>query len=343
MAYPGVLDDIRASVSLRKPNRLPVFACSEEFDVRMAGMVYNEYNRDPKLMAKCQVESVRRFGYDWAWLQVDDCIEFEVLGVGCRGEGNILPATCDYLPATWETLRGLPKPDFARDGRMPVLLEAIKRIKDELGDTVCVTGRVAAPFSSVTLLFGMTETLMLMYDEPELVLEAVKRFTDLQTRFGLAQIAAGADALWVGDCNASGHLISVDQYREFAFDGVGACVSAYREAGGFSFYHASEHSLPHLAVQAETGIDALSVGPGRDMAEAKACVGDRICLIGNIDPIEYLLNRDSEAVCREAARIAAVSAADGGHLFNSGEMIPRETPEANIHAMIRGARHQAGA
>ena len=234
MAYKGVLEDIRACIALKKPSRLPVFALSEEFDARMTGVIYNEYNRNAKLMAKCQIESIKRFDYDWSWLQVDDCIEFEVLGVGVEGEGDILPATCDYLPATWETLRGLKMPNFQKDGRMPVLLEAIKRVKDELGDIVCVTGRVAAPFSSVTLLFGMTETLMLLYDEPALVHEAVKFFVDLQTRWGCAQIAAGADALWVGDCNASGHLISVDQYREFALDSVKEIVKAYDEAGGWA-------------------------------------------------------------------------------------------------------------
>ena len=36
MAYSGVMDDIRKCVKLQKPLRVPVFALSEEFDVRMA-------------------------------------------------------------------------------------------------------------------------------------------------------------------------------------------------------------------------------------------------------------------------------------------------------------------
>ena len=180
MAYAGVMEDIRKAVRLEKPNRLPVFACSEEFDVRMAGECYETYSNDAKVMAKCQIEAIKKYDYDWAWLQVDDCIEFEVLGVGCKGGGNILPATCDYLPPTEETLKGLKMPDPEKDGRMPILLEAISRIKEELGDTVCVTGRVAAPFSSVTLLYGMTETSMLMYDNPALIHETNKFFVELQ-------------------------------------------------------------------------------------------------------------------------------------------------------------------
>jgi len=37
MAYDGVVGDVRKAVRLGKPDRLPVFACSEEFDVKWYG------------------------------------------------------------------------------------------------------------------------------------------------------------------------------------------------------------------------------------------------------------------------------------------------------------------
>ncbi len=338
MAYQGVLDDIRKCVNLQIPDRVPVFACSEEFDVRMAGATYSDYNSDAGIMAKCQIEAVKRFDYDWAWLQVDDCIEFEVLGVGTKGGGNILPATCDYLPASYDTLNRLKMPNPRKDGRMPVLLDAIKRVKDEFGNTVCVTGRTAAPFSSATLLYGMTETLMLLFDKPALVKDTVKYFVELQTLWGLAQIEAGADAIWFGDCNASGHLISVDDYMEFAFEGVKQCTDAYRKAGGFTFYHASEHKIGHMLAQAATGISALSVGPGADLADVKREVGDKVCIMGNVDPINVLLYGTPEDVRLESIRVIETGRPGGGYIFSSGEMVPRDVPEENMRAMIAAGR-----
>lgn len=338
MAYSGVLEDIRKCVKLEQPNRVPVFACSEEFDVRMAGEVYSSYNSDSRIMAKCQIEAIKKYDYDWAWLQVDDCIEFEVLGVGVKGEGNILPATSNYLPATYETLKSLKMPNPKKAGRMPVLLDAIKRIKDELGDTVCVTGRTAAPFSSTTLLYGMTETLMLLYDDPQLVKDTVNFFTELQIMWGTAQIEAGADALWFGDCNASGHLISVDHYMEYAFEAAKKCVQAYDSAGGWSFYHASEHKPEHMKAQVKTGISAISVGPGVDMAVAKEAIGDKCCILGNVDPIKALLQGTRERVIEDTKRIVNIGKQCGGYICNSGEMIPRDIPEENMIAMIQTAR-----
>ncbi|MDR1566468.1 MAG: uroporphyrinogen decarboxylase family protein [Treponema sp.] len=338
MAYSGVLDDIRAATALKIPKRLPVFACSEEFDVRIYGAVYNEYNNNAKLMADCQIAAIRRFDYDWAWLQVDDCIEFETLGVGVQGEGNILPATCRYLPAKPETLRNLRIPSDFNAGRMPVLLEAISRIKEAFGDTVCVTGRTAAPFSSVALLFGIEETMMACYDDPGLIREAVKKMTEYQTAWGLAQIKADADALWFGDCNASGHLLSPEFYEEFALDGAKTCTEAYKNAGGLVFYHASEHSIPHLKLQVRTGVSAISVGPGLDMNDAKAAIGGDVCLLGNVDPINTLLYGTPEKVREDSLRIIAAGGKNGGYLFNSGEMIPRDVPEANMKAFVAAGR-----
>ncbi|MHB1190657.1 MAG: uroporphyrinogen decarboxylase family protein [Armatimonadota bacterium] len=343
MAYQGVIEDFRKAISLQKPGRVPVVACSEEFDVHICGggITYSQYNRDAKLMAATQIAAVKRFNYDWSWLQVDDCIIYEVLGVEVRGEGDILPATCGYLPATRETLNSLPSLDPKKDGRMPVLIEAIKRIKDELGDTAAVVGRTEAPFSSVALLYGIEETMMLPLTDPELLVETLKYFTDVQTMFGLAQREAGADAVWFGDCNASGHLMSEKYYEEYAMPYVTQVVKEYDKAGLWSIYHASEEKEGHLKLMAASGISALSVGPGLDMSKAKAAVGDKVCIIGNLDPINVLMTGTPELVKSEAKRIMEIGKQNGGYIFNTGEMVPRDVPAENMEAMIRTARENA--
>ena len=165
--------------------------------------------------------------------------------------------------------------------------------------------------------------------------------TELQIMWGCAQIEAGADAIWFGDCNASGHLISVDQYMEYAFDAVKECVKEYDKAGGFSFYHASEHNPEHMKAQIATGISAISVGPGVDMSVAKQAVGNKCCIMGNVDPINTLLYGTPDQVRAESERIMDIGKQNGGYLFNSGEMIPRDVPEENMIAMIQTAKRNS--
>lgn len=337
MAYEGVIDDIRACVNLRRPGRIPVFAMSEEFDVRWHGTVYEEYCQNPRKMAECQIAAVEEFDYDWAWLQVDDCIEFEPLGVGTRGSGNILRATCDYLPPEFETLRSLKVPDPYKDGRMPVLLEAIRRIREHFGDRVCVTGRTAAPFSSVGLLYGLQELMLLPYTNPELLSETLEFFVEVQTRFGNAQIEAGAHAIWFGDCNASSHLVSPEVYGRWALEPAKRVTQEYLKAGGLVFYHASEEgkSLPAMT---GLGVSALSSGPGINVRDALAVTQGSVCYMGNLDPVNVIMNGTPEEVERETIRIMSAGREVCGFMFDSGEMIPRDTPEQNIRTMMQTAR-----
>ena len=37
MPYDGVIEDVRKAIALEKPSRMPVFANSEEFDVKWYG------------------------------------------------------------------------------------------------------------------------------------------------------------------------------------------------------------------------------------------------------------------------------------------------------------------
>ncbi len=338
MAYSGVMDDVRTVAAMGKPKRLPVFLCSEEMDVRVCGSRYDRYNSDAKEMARVQIEAIQRFDYDWAWLQVDDCLEFETLGVGVKGGGDILPATCDYLPTTDRALAKLRQDGYRVEGRMRVLLEAISRVKGHFGDKVCVTGRTAAPFSSVPLAFGMNETMMLLYDRPDFIHEAVRFFEDFQLRFGLDQIRAGADAIWFGDCNASGHLISPDNYREFALEPAKRVSEAYQVAGAVVIYHASEELAAMVDIQADMGFSILSVGPAINIEEAKRIVGDRVGLSGNVDPLRILARGTPEQVRDEVRRVVQNVSVQGGQVMNSGEMVPRETPEENARAFVEATR-----
>jgi uroporphyrinogen decarboxylase len=343
MAYEGLMDDIRTIVALGVPSKkVPVCALSEEFDVKWYNRgTYEEIITDAGELAACSIAAAYEFDYDWVWLQVDDCIEFEVLGVGTRGDGNILRATYEYLPASENTLKSLKMPDPCKDGRMPILLEAIRKVRKEFGDTICVCGRTAAPFSSTALLYGIQEAMMLMFTDPDLFKKTCDFFVQLQGLWGRAQFEAGAHALWLGDCNAMSNLISIEQYSEFAFDPCKELIEKYREMGVLTFFHASEEKLPYIEKQVALSADVMSVGPGIDISSAKRATSGKVALMGNLDPLDVLERGTPEQVSEEAARIVQIGKDGGGYIFDTGEMVPRDTPEENMRAMIRSARQNA--
>ena len=339
MAYDGLLDDVRRAIALEKPRRLPVFAHSEEFDVRWHDRhTYEEVCQSGQKMAEVWIAAVEEFDYDWAWLQVDDCFELEPLGVGTHGQGNILRATKNYLPATAATLDHLRIPDPLKAARMPEKLRALRLLRKHFGDRVLVEGSCAAPYSSVGLLFGLEETMVMALTEPDLLARACGFFVELQARWIEAQVQAGAHAIWLGDCNAFSGMLSLDQYRRFALDPCKRLVGRAHACGAIVHLHNSEILVPYLLAEVETAADIVNCGPGADIGEVMGALGGKCCVSGNLDPIEVLYRGTPDEVAREAERIVRIGYSQGGYLFNTGEMNPRDTPVENMRAMIAAVR-----
>lgn len=343
MAYTGVIDDVKRAIALEEPERVPVFALSEEFDVKWYGKWdYETLCQDGDKIAEVWIAAIEEFDYDWAWVQVDDCFEFEPLGVGCPGEGDILRATRDHLACTRESLESWPRYDPLTAGRIPEKLKAIRKIREHFGDTVLVQGAAAAPYSCVGLACGLGEAMILAMTDRELLDDMCAFFVDQQYRFIKAQVEAGAHAIWLGDCNAYSSMISIDQYRDLAFPSCKELVDrCKRDFDVILHLHNSETRVPYLIEEAKLDVDIISVGPDADIAAVKEALAGKRCFSGNLDPIEALMRGTPEQVAAETERIMNIGKPGGGYLFNTGEMNPRDTPVDNMRAMVQTAKRLA--
>jgi uroporphyrinogen decarboxylase len=343
MAYNGVIEDFKKIRENKIPHRVPCVTASEEFDVKWHGKyTYEEFCQDGDKMFEVYKSAIEHFNYDWAWLQIDDCFEFEPLGVTVKGEGNILRATCGYLPVSWETLKNLPTMDPRKDGRMPEKLKAIRKLKDYFKDTVLVTGSCAAPFSAVGLTFSIQESMMLMFTDPEFLFAAMDYWKDFYKRYIKAQQEAGADAIWLGDCNAFSSMVSVPQYNEYILPITKELVTyCEKELDIMIWMHNSETQLEHVLSHLPLGVSFESIGPDGDIREIREATRGRQPISANLDPIKVLWQGNPESIADEVKRIMGICKEGGGFIFNSGEMNPREIPEENMSAFMESSQRLA--
>lgn len=339
MAYKGILEDIRKCISLKQPSRVPVFAVSMEFDIWNLGIPHRDYERKLDKMVSASVDAVKRFDYDWVLLHPDDYIELEgIVDTFLKEDDSIPVMPRQYITAVEENLIKFKIPDFRKDLRMPVYLNAIKEIKNLLGDSVCLTGRVAAPFSTAALVFGISETMILTIEKEDFLNKALKFFTELQISWAEEQIKAGVDSIWIGDCVASSNFISTGTFEKFAAPPLKELTRKIKQDGCIAHYHAEEKSAAHLKLMADTGVDIINVGEGIDMAEAKSLIGNKVCISGNLAPIKVLANGKKEDVEREVESIVKKGKIGGGYIFNTEEGVPYYTPRENVEAMIKTVR-----
>jgi uroporphyrinogen decarboxylase len=94
---------------------------------------------------------------------------------------------------------------------------------------------------------------------------------------------------------------------------------------------------------ADAGANCISIDNEASLLEAKAKVGNRVRLMGNVRPSEVMLNGATEDV-KNAVAECIKQAADSpkGLVVASGCSLPTETPFANIHAMMDAVRAKGG-
>lgn len=340
MAYPGVIEDFRAIRELKKPRRIPCVACSEEFDVKWYGKYnYEEFCQDGDKIFEVYKAAIDEFNYDWAWVQIDDCYEFEPLGVAVKGEGNILRATYGYLPVDADTIKNLPTLDPWKDGRMPEKLKAIHKLKSAYKDSLLICGSCAAPFSAVGLMWSIQESMTLMLIDPNLLYDAMDYWLEFYKRYIKAQKDAGADAIWLGDCNAFSSMVSVPLYEEHIFPVTKKLVQyCEKELDMMIWMHNSETNLENILSHLPLGLSFENIGPAANISEVSTALKGKAAFSGNLDPLRVLWEGTPELVRKETTRIMKDCKKNGGFVFNTGEMNPRNVPVENMKTMMETAR-----
>lgn len=339
MAYENVHNDVRKCINLQIPTRVPCFPLGLDFDIQSSGFTHRQFRENPEVMVKVGKTVIEKYDYDWFILHPDDLVEYENIGIGIKYEENKPPGVYEYLPTDKSTLNRLSRYSlYPEKGRTGIYLEGLRGLKEELGNSIYITGRIAAPFSSVALILGIEGTLILMLEKPELLKQYMEFFLEYNDIFAKAQLEAGADAIWLGDCVATSHFISPQHYQDFAAEYAKRSCDLIQKRGGIVFYHGCEKSLPHLRIMAELGFSAINIGEGVDIGKVKKEIGDKVCIMGNLDTINVLTQKSEVEVENEVGTIVKKGKAGGGYIFCTGEGITSITPEENVRAMIRGVR-----
>jgi len=75
-----------------------------------------------------------------------------------------------------------------------------------------------------------------------------------------------------------------------------------------------------------------------DLAELKRCYGSQIVLKGNLHTTETMLRGSVDDVVRASRRAIDDAGVGGRFILSTGDQCGRDTPDANIHAMVETAR-----
>ena len=343
------LERVRLAAKGGIGDRVPVGPYLAGWTAKRAGISFSDYCTDGRAMARAQLLAWDELRQDIIFPDSDNYYLAEGFGSRTNIHEKEIPTLVQPAMDGFDHVYDLEVPDPYLDGRMPVILDAIEEIHSRVGDEVCIRVPGTGPFSVASFLVGverfLLEMALIQSGTDETRRETVKRMLDLTTsalvRFGLAELKAGAHLLQCGDSLASCTVISPDMYRTWVLPKHQQIFRAWKEAGALTLLHICGDNTRSLDLLAQTGADIIAIDHSVDLRLAKQRIGDRVCLIGNIDPVSTMLRGSVAEVEQTARACLEASAPGGGYILGTGCEVPPDTPIENIQALIRvGQSHR---
>jgi len=293
---------------------------------KAVGIFFPEAHKDPEKMAKLAIASCELTGLECVRVPFDFVVEPEALGCEIKwyDKPESVPAVMGHPFEKPEDLR-MPE-NFLERARIPIVLEAIRIIRGEVGDFLPISSLALGPLSIAGELAGIEKLMIWIIRKPDYVKEFVNFATDIVIEYAKAQYRAGSDIVQVADPMASGDLISPEMFREFVKP---ALVKIADSLGGIRVLHICGRTESIVSDMAETGFDGLSVAEEADIASIKPLVG-HAKILGNVSSKKILVFDSPDDVKAEARR--ALEA--GVDLLEPGCGISPITPLENIKAMV---------
>jgi uroporphyrinogen decarboxylase len=132
-------------------------------------------------------------------------------------------------------------------------------------------------------------------------------------------------------------FFSPDMFSEFVTPYLAQIIKAYRDLGFYTIKHTDGNIMPILDQMVQCNPHALhSIDPqaGVDLAEVKSLVGDKVCLIGNVN-CGLLQTGTQEEVIADVRRALHQGMPGYGYIFSTSNCIYTGMPLARYELMHR--------
>jgi MtaA/CmuA family methyltransferase len=207
-------------------------------------------------------------------------------------------------------------------------------LKRRVGLDKIVEGWMEGPCGAAADMRGISALMIDFNDDPAFVRDLFDFVFEVGMRFARAQVEAGADVIGIGDPAAS--LVGPKIYREFVWPYEKKMVDGLHSLGARVRLHICGNTRQILKEASRLGCDHVDVDSLAPLAEARGEVGPEQVLLGGLDPVRDLLNGTAQSVYSKVAECHRQ--AGPRYIVGAGCEVPRDTPAANVHAMVRYAR-----
>ena len=208
-------------------------------------------------------------------------IEAEILGCELLWAENAPPSVATHPLAKTTDLSGLKLPEKS-NGRLPLILDVMQRMKAAVGGHTALYGLITGPFTLASHLRG-TELFMDMMLNESFVVELLSYCLDVSKRMADFYVEAGMDVIAVVDPMIS--QIGPRHFEQFCSEMFTDVFSHIRERNALSAFFVCGDATKNLELMCQTGPDCVSIDENIDIVMAKGITDQYNVTIGGNIPL----------------------------------------------------------
>lgn len=235
---------------------------------------------DGDLLFKALMEVNKIYRPDGQPVLFDLQIEAEILGCELLWADYSPPSVATHPLAEATEAPCLCTIPQKTDGRLPMALDVMKRMKAAVGETTALYGLTTGPLTLASHLRG-TNLFKDMKRNPEFAHALIQYCVEVNKALAGYYIEAGMDVIAAVDPVVS--QISAKHFEEFLLDGYTELFNFIREKGVFSAFFVCGDATRNIEIMCHSKPDCIAVDENVDMLSAKADTDKHnIALCGNI-------------------------------------------------------------
>jgi [methyl-Co(III) methanol-specific corrinoid protein]:coenzyme M methyltransferase len=316
----------------------PASSCTLELMERFDTW-WPDVHRSPKKMAKLGSAAHRVCGLEMITVPFDMVVEAEVFGGSIDYHEDKGRSTYCFWPSMRKPLSKRVVPLIVPDniqsqGRVSVIVKAVKLLKEEFGGKVPINVQIIPPFTSLSYYIIDTASFFLtLVREPEEVKEVLDEALPVYIELAKIYSEAGADIITLHDMGAHAKMINEIQFNQL----VKPYLKRMTESLETSILNICGLTIPFLKNMLECGATAIAIDETNPMRDARSIV-DKVKssypIIGNLSPRELLCEGKPEQINGSVKSVIE----EGVSLVAPGCDLVLETPTENLCTMVEATR-----
>ncbi len=271
------------------------------------------------------------FESDFIYSFCDGIIFCETLGLDILKSDYDFPSVLNHPITDIEILKKYEIPDPYKSGRMPVNLESLSLIANNIKKPLYVS--IQGPFTLAVQLAGATHLLRSIITNPEFVEELLEFTTETVRRYSVAVKNAGAKLISISEPAAV--TLNPERFDKYVVPNV---EKIYDELTCWKSMHICGDTSYILDNMLSCNLDAVSLDQIMNYENVKARIPKDIVLIGNLDPIELLGRGKPEDIREETIKLMKIMRENDNYLCAFGCNCLNDTPVKNLQSAIEAGR-----